>query len=444
VLSAAQRNPISFGDGRVTKVQTGADSIEAALARASEALAEVRALRSTDAIARTLTAAAARWCTPDYAPRQRAVRDLAASNRVAPAMLESALDFIFGAITSAEIAELLRREGGDLGTLEPTVDADGKRRCGPRLVYFANAGNLPGQAIPVLVFAALARTAIVVRESARQPGITTAFVESIRETDARLADTFVVIEGLRGEENEAAVRDAAHIEVSGSDDTVAALSSRYRTVTGGEIVEHGTRTSAAVIAEAAEIERAAQGTAQDAAIYEGRGCLTPHVVYVEGGAARAQRFAEELAAALAGFEARWPRCRQTLEEEAARREFIDAAELAALAEADCGILQGAAGAWCVAVGPAQSARPDPGHRCLRVVATVGRRATLKCLMDSRAPLAGIAVAGEAIGEAADSLRDAGATLVCETGELAGPPLYWQQDGRPRLAGLLAAGDSKTR
>jgi hypothetical protein len=65
-------------------------------------------------------------------------------------------------------------------------------------------------------------------------------------------------------------------------------------------------------------------------------------------------------------------------------------------------------------------------------------------MDSRAPLAGIAVAGEAIGEAADSLRDAGATLVCETGELAGPPLYWQQDGRPRLAGLLAAGDSKTR
>jgi hypothetical protein len=283
-----------------------------------------------------------------------------------------------------------------------------------------------------------------VRESARQPGITKRFVESIRESDPLLADTFVVIEGLRGNENEAAVRSAGRIEISGSDKTVATLSSRYRTIAAGEIVEHGTRTSAVVVAEAADLERAAQGTALDAAIYEGRGCLAPDVAYVEGEAERAKEFSEKLGDALAGFETRWPRCRQTLEEEAARRAFIDTAELAALEGAGCSIVQGGGGAWCVAVGPPQNFGSGPGHRCLRVVATETRRATLKLLMDGPVPLAGLAVAGETIDEAADSLRDTGATLVCETGELARPPLCWRQDGRPRLAGLLAAGDSKQR
>lgn len=428
----------------MTEVRAGDDRLPTALARASEALAEIRTLRTTDEIVRTLTAAAARWCAADHEPRQRVVRDLAVSNRVAPAMLETACDFIFGAVTAPEIAELLRREGGDLATLDPAADTNGTRRHGPRLVYFANAGNLPGQAIPVLVCAALARTALAVRESARQPGITAAFVDSIRDIDARLADTFVVIEGLRGKQIEAALRDAARIEISGSDETVASLSSRYRALTGAEIVEHGTRTSAAVIAEAADLEPAARGTALDATIYEGRGCLTPHVAYVEGGAARAREFAENLAAAFAGLETRWPRCKQTLEEEAARRGFIDGVELAAATDADCGVFQGAGAAWCVAVGPVTQDGPGPGHRCLRVVATEDRRATLNRLSNARVPLAGVAVAGEPVRQATDSLREAGPTLVCEAGELARPPLYWRQDGRPRLAGLLAAVDAKKR
>jgi hypothetical protein len=168
------------------------------------------------------------------------------------------------------------------------------------------------------------------------------------------------------------------------------------------------------------------------------------VAYVEGDEARARRFAEHLAGAFTERETRWPRRKQTLEEETARRSFIDTAELAALADADCSVYQGAGGAWCVALGPACNAEPGPGHRCMRVVATESRRATLKRLTEGATPVAGIAIGGQEIEEAAKSLRDAGPTLVCEPGELAKPPLYWRQDGLPRLEGLLAAGDSKAR
>lgn len=426
----------------MTKPGTGANAMEHRLESAGRALSEVRARRTTSEIGRALSAAAERWRRPEYAPRRHAVRELATSNRVEPAMLETALDCIFGAVTTSGIEKLLQREVGDLAALEPAAGV--ARRYGPRLAYFANAGNLPGQAVPVLVCAALARTAVVVRESARQPGMTAAFVDSIRETDGLLADTFVVIEGLRGNENETAVRNSGRIEVSGSDSTVAELASRYRTVAGGEIVEHGTRTSAAVIAQSADFESAARGTALDAAIYEGRGCLAPQVVYVEGDSARARRFAETLAGAFADREAHWPRRKQSLEEEAARRSFIDAAELAALADADRAIFQGEGGTWCVALGPAPDPEPGPGHRCIRVVATENRRATLKRLTNGATPLAGIAVGGEELEEAAESLRAAGATLVCAPGELAKPPLYWRQDGRSRLEALLTAGETKER
>ena len=420
---------------------SGSTPFDQALARANEALSRVRNERSNTEITTALVDSALTWSAPDYPPRRRVTKALAASNRVDPGMISAALDAIFGVVTTAEITELLRREAGDAGMLEPRAlgartPAGSGRRCGPRLLYCATAGNLPGQSVPVLVSAAFARSAVVIRDSVRQPGLTAAFVESIRATDTALGDTFVVIDGARGEENDAAVRYAGRIEISGRDETLEILSARYRDIAPAEIVLHGSRSSVAVVAAGADLTAAAKAVALDAVMYEGRGCLTPHTVFVEQDALA---FAEQLANALARLQVRWPRKTQSLAEETARRAFIDNAELSALSDTESMILRGREDAWCVGLGLATDVGPGPGHRCMRVVATANRRATLKQLSNTENPPASVAIAGEAVEAAKEDFREIGATRVCKTGELQRPPLYWEQDGRRRLAELLSAG-----
>jgi hypothetical protein len=445
LLGAVKRDPIDIAGERLKENRaaygSGSTPFDRALASADEALSRVRNERSNADITAVLVEAARAWCAPDYPPRRRATDALAKSNRVNPGMISAALDAIFGVVTGAGITELLRREAGDAGTLEPltlgarTPSGSG-RRCGPRLLYCATAGNLPGQSVPVLVSAAVARSAVVIRDSVRQPGLTAAFVESIRATDPALGDTFVVIDGGRGEENDTAVRHAARIEISGHDQTLERLSARYRKISPAEIVFHGNRSSAAVIAAGADLTAAAQGVALDAVIYEGRGCLTPRIVFVEQDALA---FTEQLADALATFQARWPRQTQSLAEETSRRAFIDDAELSALSDTESVILRGSGDVWCVGLAPATNTGPVPGHRCVRVVATANRRATLKHLSGMETLPAGIAIAGETGSAAEEDFSEFGATRVCKTGELQQPPLYWEQDGRLRLAELLSAG-----
>jgi len=426
---------------------SGSTPFDRALATADEALSRVRNERSNADITAVLVETARAWCAPEHPPRQRATDALAKSNRVDPGMISAALDAIFGVVTATGIAELLHREAGDAGTLEPLklgarTPAGSGRRCGPRLLYCATAGNLPGQSVPVLVSAALARSAVVIRDSVRQPGLTAAFVESIRATDPALGDTFVVIDGGRGEENDTAARRAARIEISGHSQTLKGLAARYRDISPAEIVLHGARSSAAVIAAGADLTTAAQGVALDVVMYEGRGCLTPRTVFVEQDALA---FTEQLADALATFQMRWPRQTQSLAEETSRRAFIDDAELCALSElaappdTESVILRGPGDVWCVELGTATNVGPGPGHRCVSVVATANRRATLKHLSSMETPPAAIAIAGETVSAATEDFCEIGATRVCKTGELQQPPLYWEQDGQRRLAELLAAG-----
>jgi hypothetical protein len=193
----------------------------------------------------------------------------------------------------------------------------------------------------------------------------------------------------------------------------------------------------------ADVAQAARGFAVDVVMYEGRGCLTPHVILVEGSDARASELADALGRELATREARWPRPRGTLEEERDRRRFIDDAEMRALAappdrsSADrCSI--GLSGAWCVRQSSDPTITLGPGLRCVRVAAVADRAAAIAALRAAKPPLAGVGVAGATTGgdsSGADdaalstALRAAGATLVCPAGFMQAPPIDWRPDAR---------------
>ncbi len=415
-----------------------------ALARAEAARAAVLATRTNAEIIDALACAAAKWRehrAPEYGETVTALAEAASLDRD---MIAHGLDLTFEALTRRALTSLLA-EAEDAGALErPRIDPDGvgRRLFGPRRIVHLLAGNVPGLSIAPIAAGLLARSVLVFRESRRQPGLTRAFAATLERIDAELARTIVAAywphDDRRAEQ--LVCTPDARVEIYGSDATVATIHDRT-SARAAESVLRGTRTSVAIVADGADLDLAARGFAKDAVLYDGLGCLSPHIVFVEGSQQRTRAFARRLADALDDYEVRWPRRRRDFEIEAGRRAWITQVEARALA-AGGDVLRGANDAWVVAAQatPAPPAT-GPGLRCLRVVPVPELYRIPALLAHAGAPLAaaGLAWPEEAAGREAfeRALREAGATLVTAPGRMQAPPLGWRQDGRARLGDLLS-------
>lgn len=381
-----------------------------------------------------LASAAREWLDPRSERRRQTVEDLARATTLGREMLATGLELVFGAVTDESLRDLVVREAGEAG------------KRGPRAVFYALAGNVPGQSIPSVVASLLARSIAVIRDSKRQPFLTTAFRDSIARVEPDLAAMIVPVtwssEQPSRDEREVedlVVHGAGRIELFGSDATVSALASRYAEA-GGKVARHTTRLSVGIVLPAADLDEAAKAFALDVVMYEGRGCLTPHALLVEGAPERADEFVEHLALRLEQLEKKWPRSRGSLAEEIGRRAYIDRAQAATLSDdATAGVRVGSEATWCVRIGSAQPIALGPGLRCVSVVRVRDRKATHAALANATTPLAAVGVAdtdGAATAELESALRPLGVTLVCRAGLMQAPPIHWQQDGRRRLGDLL--------
>jgi hypothetical protein len=451
--------------GRAIAAASDASSLDASLARAKAARARVVERTSNAEIVAAICATARTWREQADPRRRSTIAELARSLSMSEAMLDRGLDDLFASIDERAMADLLA-EADNPDALERAVD--GRRLLGPPAVFHLLAGNVPGLAIPAIVASMLSRSICIVRDSERQPALTCAFVSSLAEHAPDLGAMIVPVAWRAGDDGQRALeravaRAVSRVELYGTDATLGRLAPRFAE-TAAEVVERGARLSVGLVAASLDadstiLDRWASGFADDVVMYEGKGCLTPHAIVVEGDAACALAFAERLGAALDRVERRWPRYRQSLAEETARRAFIDSSEVSSLASGKR-VLRGAGDAWCLhaapAAAPAAGPSLGPGLRCATVVAAPDRDHVLKWLARAQTPLAGVGLAtdpkagarsGARVGPAAAgtpsraqlerALRDLGATLVCEPGRMQAPPLTWQQDGRRRLGDLLA-------
>jgi hypothetical protein len=184
------------------------------------------------------------------------------------------------------------------------------------------------------------------------------------------------------------------------------------------VLGHGTRYGALLLDTSAPIDYAA--AARDIALYEQRGCLSPHACWVVGDAAAV---AAGLADALLLLAERLPPAPATVEERAAVRGFLDDA-----AWAGAGVHAGAWGAVVRESGP--HFRPTCGARTIRVLPLRDSAAlpdllpehTIECLGTNVPPPAG--------------LRARGVARVCPVGRMQQPPLSWPRGQRPALGSLL--------
>jgi hypothetical protein len=173
-----------------------------------------------------------------------------------------------------------------------------------------------------------------------------------------------------------------------------------------------------VVDDADRLDAAA--LARDIALYEQRGCLSPHAVYVVDAA---ERVAHLLATALESIAETWPRAGGAIAERARVRAFLDEAEWAGATVT--------AGAWgAVLLDPAEEFRPTCGHRTVRVHRVDGVDA-----MSARLPGGQIECIG-ATGRVPDDLRDLGVSRLCRIGDMQRPPLSWPRGGLPPLRSLV--------
>lgn len=422
-----------------------AAAFKTALAAREQALHAIPAERVIDALAR----AAADWRDPEYAPRIEALRTITGVSGWHPEMLSTGVDFVFSAVTRESLCALVQMEAGSTSALSPPAKT---RRVGPKVIFHALAGNVPGLGIPPILASLLACSIVILRDSERQPALTDAFRATLAGYEPALGAMVLPVAWRRdgdgrGLEDEV-LAVAERIELYGSDETLGPLSHRYGESGRASIRLHGSRVSLGLVAVDAELSTAADRFAVDVAMYEGRGCLSPHVILVEGGRARAVEFARVLAAALAALEKRWPRARGTLAEEASRRVFIDEGEIATLdagTQRQCWV--GDAGSWCVRLEAVREIAPGPGLRCVTVAAIDGEAGESGRCLQAPIPIAGVGIAAARESDLAPHLGRLAScapglalalrgSLALGAGRMQAPPLAWRQDGGRRLADLL--------
>jgi hypothetical protein len=368
------------------------------------------------------------WLVPDSFWFERAAALLPAATGFSPEMVRCALPTMLEPLRAPALADLLAEEGGTWR--------------GPECILHVLAGNLPGlAAIPAVLSLAIGSSALL--KAGRGDRVVPAlFAASIAERDADLGACIAAAYWPGGERacEEVALAAADLIVASGDDDTIADLSARAR----GRFLGYGHRVSFAVIArEVADgddaARRAAERLAEDIAIWDQRGCLSPQLCFVEGSFDTAVQFGGLVAEALGALAPRLPPARPSPADRLALRRFRDAAEWSGLGgeRAVLFALEDEAHGTVV-IEPQAVFRPTPLCRSLRVQPIDDISALGKALAPVRRVLegAGLAAAAERWPALAEFLAACGVHRVCGLGDMQRPPLHWRQGGLPRVGSWM--------
>jgi len=423
-----------------------AEQIREAIARTREARERVWRHCTTDAVITVLAQAAKNWLDPQSVWRKRAVEQAPAPTGFSEAMVNEAIDLIFGAITFESLGELLDRELGNRRVLDE-FSLRGRaqtRAMAPRLIVHFLAGNVPAPGIVSICCGLLLRSANLVRMSTRDPVFPALFLESVREIDGELAQCVMTLDWPRADLalTQMAVADANAVIAYGSDSTVSAL--RQVAPPSAKFLGYGHKISFAVVAKEAMAEenllQLAHAAAFDASVYDQQGCLSPHVFYVEErGQLGPRKFAAALADAMAAYQTRVPRGQLSLEEAAEFARFRTGYEFAAASDRRINVWASASASdWAVIYDDSPAFVASCLNRVVFVKPTDGYKRVLDAVQKfaSQISTVGVAPMNERAAAFAGDLARMGVHRVCPIGQMQRPPLPCHHDGRPNLADLV--------
>jgi hypothetical protein len=217
---------------------------------------------------------------------------------------------------------------------------------------------------------------------------------------------------LRWTTSREAVAGAELVLAMGSDETIAGID--QATAPGTCVLGFGHRFSLAWWGREAPTRETAEALADDLALHDTRGCMSPAVIFTD---APPDIVLPALSAAMEAAQQTLPRgaCSD--------QEHADLRSRGALAR----VLGRAAEAkgWAVHLLPLAHARPVALPRCAQVVVV---RDLYEALAWTRAWRTQLSTVGTTDANTAAEWREIGASMVCSTGQMQRPPLIRTHDG----------------
>jgi hypothetical protein len=346
---------------------------------------------------------------------------------------------------------------GVLDGFRPGKAGERLRSLGPELAFHVGAGSVPGVTATSLIRSLLVKAPVLVKPGAGDRALPELWARGIEEEDEALARSVEVVYWKGGEggklEDEALAR-AGLVVVYGGTDTVRRF--RERLAPGVPLVAYPHRVSVGIVGREA-LERAsgvrepgrpeegppARRVARDAALavatFDQRGCVSPHVIWVEeGGGTSPAEWAGLLAGALEELETELPSGPLAPEVASEIQQLRGAAEMRGAEGRGDRVFAGAGASWTVLYEEDPAFAPSCLGRTVRVKPVGALDEAPGLLAPFREVLQSAALEGEggrrgALGEA---LARAGVTRITTFRDQPWPPAWWRHDGRGPLEVLV--------
>jgi hypothetical protein len=355
-------------------------------------------------------------------------------------MVEAGMARALAGWTGDALRSLLDRELGGIEALEGSAV---RSASGFEVTSVLLAGALPSPTLLGLLAPLVLRSPVLAKTAGADPVTAGLVMDSISAADPELGACLEVVR-FPGEDRDCvdALLGADCVVASGSDETIASVAARVRPPR--RLIGYAHRLSVAALAPDRPTDSAAR-LAEDVALWEQLGCLSPLAVFVadrDPGAAEA--FGADLAEALADLEEIWPRGRISPRASAAIRRERDEAEMRAAGGARVRLHRGAGSSWTVVVEADSRIRPAPLHRFVRVHPVAGIPGLVEVLKPLRHHLAaaGIGGFGNLRRELTAALGRLGVSRICRIGTMQAPPLSWCRDNRGVLLPLARLSDTE--
>src|SRR6185503_17529695 len=161
------------------------------------------------------------------------------------------------------------------------------RATGPRLAVHILSGNVPLVWLPSVLACVLMRTPCLLKPAQDDPLTAALFVATLVRRLPALAAGLAVLPWAGGDTalETAVLREADAVIVYGGGESVAALARLISPE--ARLAAHGPRLAVAAVGREmsgpGRIEPVAMAAARDALLYDGRGCLSLPMVYLESG-----------------------------------------------------------------------------------------------------------------------------------------------------------------
>jgi hypothetical protein len=406
--------------------------------------------RTTESIIRILDRLGRDWLLADFPFRESTLKAHPSVTGFSPEVLATGLDQFFQQLTADNLESLLRQELGRAQRLDEFFPNEHEHHStrsamalGPRLLAHIAPGNIPVPALMEMVLGLLTRSAQFVKCASGQSLIPRMFAHSLYEADHKLGACLEIADWKGGSDglDAALLSEADCIVATGSDETLSAI--RQKLPPSVRFVGHGTRVSFGYVTlEALERQphQVAERAAADVTAWNQRGCLSPHVIYVEDhGGGTGEDFAKMLAEKLEALEKTQPRGKLSTADAAAiaiRRGFY---EVRAAHSPDTKMWASQEStAWTVILENDPRFQISCQNRFIYVKVVPELAQTLQGAgpVSDKISTVGLACAPAQTTELARRLARWGARRICPLGQMQHPPLGWRHDGRPPLGDLV--------